>query len=255
MKKVTAGLGIAALVAVAALVPATAASAHDAGISGTSVCQDDGTQLVTVTVTTSNVPGDALGEVKVITPENRWLFEWPEHAANHGLPPLAANASFTYDLTVAGDATSVATSVQIDWSDGYSHDPGTTIDLPGDCAPDVPEEPEPVVVTPLPPTVDCDGVSIPDDTESTLYTAVGYTVTASAKPGFIFDTPEGPAGAITWMLVAPDDCETPPTTPPTTPEESTPPTTPETPTTPSTPDEPVTPTEPQPRDGGLQVTG
>lgn len=144
VKKFASLATIGALALAGALAVPLSASAHSAEVTGTSACTPDGTsQIVTVTVRTSNVPGNTEGEVKVIEPGNYWLYEWAEHHANHGLPALAPNASFTYQLTVPANAKSVKTTVQIDWKDGFSHDPSATIPLPGNCTAPIVEIPYP----------------------------------------------------------------------------------------------------------------
>lgn len=127
---------------------ATPASAHTADVSGAAICQTDGTYAITWTVDTSNVPSNTEGEVKVISPVNIWLYEWAEHSANHGLAALTPNADFTWVQTgVPGNSTQANVMFQIDWKDGFSHDPTGKVTLAGDCTPDIPEEP-PVDVCP-----------------------------------------------------------------------------------------------------------
>lgn len=197
-----------AVVAAAVLLFATptAASAHSADITGVAECQPDGTYTVVWTGDTYNVPANEEAEVKVITPENLWLHEWAEHYANHGLTPLAPNASFTWTQTgIHGDATSAGVTFQIDWH-GHSSDPTGTVKLPGDCAT---PEPEITYVTPQTPEAfvkECYAadekpfVVLPADGEFT-YTVTEnplsvFTVTATPLPETFTDVPA--AIALGW---------------------------------------------------------
>lgn len=227
-RPLAAALAAAALIG-AGLFVASPASAHDADLSGTAVCQDNGTQLVTVTGATRNTPGDLTGTVVVLTPEQQ------------NLDQLAANASFSYDLTVPGDATKVETSARITWSDGHVNEPAASIDLPGDCT----APPAELPVVPLPPTVDCEGVSFPADTDQVTYTSPGPNTTGdgvtttivTATGNGVALTLDGEISSptVTWALVHPTDCEPVTEEPPVTPEEPRRPA--------ETPNEPTTPQE------------
>jgi outer membrane biosynthesis protein TonB len=203
---IAAALPAGALMSVAAA--PSSASATTAGpsatVTGTANCEADGTYTITWTVQTSGIPEGDEAEVKVITPDNLWLFEWAQHFANHQLPALQPNASFQWVQTGVSPTTTTAhVTFQIDWH-SYSHDPEGVLTLTGDCATTPPVTPP---VTPEPP------VTPPVTPEPPVTPPV---------------TPEPP--------VTPPVTPEPPVTPPATPE---PPVTP-----PVTPESPVTPTPP-----------
>lgn len=133
-----------------ATLPAQPAQAHTAHITGEATCLEDGTYSIAWSVRTGSVPGNTYGEAKVIvaapsgslvngaTP-TVWLFEWPKHAANNGLQPLQPNSTFGFTQTgIPGTATGANVMVQIDWKDGYSHDPTGSVVLDGTCSPPPP---------------------------------------------------------------------------------------------------------------------
>lgn len=156
MKKFIASTVAVLLLAFGGLVGLAApASAHTAEVTSKVICEPDGTFTVEWTVHTANVPRNTYGEAKVIkdtpTPSlingqegQVWLYEWPEHAANHGLQPLAPNSSFTFTQSkIPGNAGNASVMVQIDWKDGFSHDPEGKVKLPKDCKPEQPATPDP----------------------------------------------------------------------------------------------------------------
>lgn len=209
-RRLAAALTALALGAGLALVGVAApASAHSANVMGNAVCQADGTYTITWKVQTSNVPSYTEGEVKVIHPVNEWLFEWTEHHANHGLPALKPNASFTWVQTgVDGNAEQASATFQIDWKDGYSHDPSKVITLAGDCA-----KPGTTIDLPAQPAIEdlCgianDRIVPPVQTEGITWTISPVvdgkaTATATALDGYEF--PLGKTSK-TWTFEFEDD--------------------------------------------------
>lgn len=154
MKKILAALAAIPIALGLALFGAAPAQAHTAVLSGIAACQEDGTYKVNWTVTLSNYGDHQEIDLKVIqhSPSGSlingvdgqvWLYEWVEHSANHGLPPFPPGGIATFTQTnIPGTATSAKTMVQYDWKNGPSGDPVKEINLPGDCEPENPPQPE-----------------------------------------------------------------------------------------------------------------
>lgn len=145
-------LGVLILIgaAVLAMFGATRAEAHTGAVTGTPVCEDDGTYTVQWTYTASNVPDGKEAETKAMTTSagtlatgpdgvlkggQVFLSVWTEHQVNvPGAPVRTGNWSAGFrTVGIPGTATTVTTMVQTDWKDGPSEDPVGEVDLPGDC--------------------------------------------------------------------------------------------------------------------------
>jgi len=239
-------LPVAALIGVASVPSSASASTltslePSAVITGDAACTADGTYTITWTVQTSGIPDGDEAEVKVITPENAWLYEWAQHTANHGLPALPPNASFTWVQTgVAGTTTTAHVTFQIDWH-SYSHDPEGALTLTGDCAtpPPPPTDVLPETTTSSVDNTSCSTGLVSTTTITTTYSwppasnsstsSTSSTSRAVAIPTTTTSTSSRAATA-TECPVPPVDPPTPPVDPPTPPVD--PPITPDPPTTP-----------------------
>jgi hypothetical protein len=236
----------AAMIGVAGAPPsasaATLTSAPSAVVTGDAACAADGTYSITWTVQTSGIPDGDEAEVKVITPENAWLYEWAQHSANHGLPALPPNASFTWVQTgVAGTTTTAHVTFQIDWH-SYSHDPEGVLTLTGDCTT---PPPPPTDVLPETTTSSIDDTSCSTGlvTTTTTTTTYSWMPSSTSRP---VATPTTTTSTSTRATTA-VECPVPPVDPPVPPvDPPVPPVDPPVPPVdpPITPDPPVTPNPP-----------
>ncbi|KJC63692.1 hypothetical protein [Agreia bicolorata] len=211
-----------------------ASSEPSAVVTGDAACTADGTYSITWTVHTSGIPDGDEAEVKVITPENAWLYEWAQHSANHGLPALPPNASFTWVQTgVAGSTTTAHVTFQIDWH-SYSHDPEGVLTLTGDCtAP--PPPPTDVLPETTTSSVDDTSCSTGFVTTTTTTTTYSWMPSNTSRPVAIPTTTTSTSSRAATAV----ECPLPPVDPPVPPL---PPVDP--PVPPITPDPPTTPVAP-----------
>lgn len=211
MKKLVAGFTTALLaIGLAAVGVAAPASAHDSTLSGTAVCETDGTYTVTWTYNATNVPNGQEAETKVMTTSpsgtvlsgtdgvlkggQLYLSVWTDHKVNvPGAPVRTGNWTATFTQSgVPGTSTSAGVMVQTDWKDGASQDPTGKVVLTGDCS--IPKEKDAsAAVSVTPATCDVPQKLVLADIKNatwgtpSLTTGPGtYEVTATAKDGHLF---------------------------------------------------------------------
>ena len=206
-------LPAAAMISLVGAPSSASASALTSGpsavVTGDAACTADGTYSITWTVQTSGIPGGDEAEVKVITLENAWLYEWAQHSANHGLPALPPNASFTWVQTgVAGTTTTAHVTFQIDWH-SYSHDPGGVLTLTGDCTT---PPPPPTDVLPETTISSLDDTSCSTGLVTTTTTTTAYSWVPSSTSRLVA-TPTTTSSTSTRATTA-VECPIPPVDPP-----------------------------------------
>jgi uncharacterized repeat protein (TIGR01451 family) len=106
------------------------ASAHNTMLSASSVCQNDGTYLVTYTGTTTGTSGrTATLAVSQILPDGTTVSGAPA--------TVVGNTTFGFTQTVPGTATSASVRVDLHWTDNANAHGSAAIALGGDCKPPV----------------------------------------------------------------------------------------------------------------------
>ena len=188
-KYVTVGATAAAALA-GLVVLAAPASAHANAVTGSAMCQSDGTYTVTWTIANDfNLTETAT--VTAHTPDGSTL-----SASSVDIATTPATGTVVQS-GIAGDYTGLATlNVHGVWSDGYGNKPGEglasgSVQLSGSCTQSVPVPGQPV---PTEPTCLADGsLVVPGDTvqvhwsSSPSGTGPGtYTLTATAQTGYSF---------------------------------------------------------------------
>lgn len=143
---------------------AAPAEAHTSKVTGTAVCETDGTYTVEWTYNATNVPAGVEAETKAMTTTpgilapidgvNKggqvFLSVWAEHQVNvPGAPVRTGNWSAKFKTvgipgTHTGDVT---TMVQTDWHGGPSEDPIGSVRVDGTCTKPTPPR---TVPTPIP---------------------------------------------------------------------------------------------------------
>jgi len=106
------------------------ASAHNTMLSASSVCQDDGSYLVTYTGTTTGTSGrTATLAVSQVLPAGTTISGAPA--------TVVGNTTFGFTQTVPGTATSASARVDLHWTDNARAHGSAAIALAGDCKPPV----------------------------------------------------------------------------------------------------------------------
>lgn len=154
------GRFLALIMLVGALVGFTAAPslAHTGVLSGTTVCNTDGTWSVKVKVEITNTPSDDTAETKAITASSGtlskaggsgvmagsqvYLNAWYEHRNNWpGVKYRTGNWVDYYTIeNIPNNVSSVSTMVQVDWKKWESRDYTKTFTKPADCKPAKPAD-------------------------------------------------------------------------------------------------------------------
>ncbi len=106
------------------------ASAHNTMLRASSVCQDDGSYLVTYTGTTTGTSGrTATLAVSQVLPDGTTISGAPA--------TVVGNTTFGFTQTVPGTATSASARVDLHWTDNARAHGSAAIALAGDCTPPV----------------------------------------------------------------------------------------------------------------------
>jgi hypothetical protein len=111
------------------LLGTTAASAHSNNVSGTGLCQSNGTYTVTWTVTNDY----DLTETATVNSHSPSGSSLSANSVNLAKSSLDGHSATIFQTGIAGNVTSAALNVQGHWSDNYSQADGGSVSLLGTC--------------------------------------------------------------------------------------------------------------------------
>ena len=125
------GCTVVLLIVGVQLLGTTAASAHSNNVSGSGVCQSNGTYTVTWTITNDY----DLTETATVNSHAPSGSSLSTNSVNLAKSSVAGHSATISQTGIAGNVTSASLNVQGHWSDNYSQADGGSVSLGGTCQP------------------------------------------------------------------------------------------------------------------------